>query len=268
MYLFQLRLDKSGLVNVRESIELVLEEHVPIKSEAAIFDYEVVNENSQNLDIQVAVIPKDVIENYLDIFKYAQINVKSFELEAQAIARAVVKSGDLDTYMLVDFGEKRTGIFILSKGVVMFTSTLDVGGVVLNEMIAKNFKVSMVEAEQMKKKYGLQRNTENKEIFPVILNSVSILRDELVKHFLYWHTHKDEDGKNNSPIKKIILSGGDSNLIGLVDYLAVSMKTEVEMANVWINILDTERSVPDIGFKEALSFATALGLSLRDVNNI
>lgn len=268
MYLFQLRLDKAGLVNVRESIELVLEEHVPIKSEDAIFDYEVVNESPQNLDIQVAVIPKDVIENYLDIFKYAQINVKSFELEAQAIARAVVKSGDLDTYMLVDFGEKRTGIFILSKGVVMFTSTLDVGGVVLNEMIAKNFKVSMAEAEQMKKKYGLQRNTENKEIFPVILNSVSILRDELVKHFLYWHTHKDEDGKNNSPIKKIILSGGDSNLLGLVDYLAVSMKTEVDMANVWINILDTEHSVPEIGFKEALSFATALGLSLRDVNNI
>ena len=70
----------------------------------------------------------------------------------------------MDTYMIVDFGEKRTGIFIVSRGVVMFTSTLDVGGVMLNDMIAKNFKVSYQEAEEMKKKirssaqYGKQRN--------------------------------------------------------------------------------------------------------------
>jgi Tfp pilus assembly PilM family ATPase len=120
------------------------------------------------------------------------------------------------------------------------------------------------DGEKIKKKYGLQRNTENKEIFAILLNSVSILRDELVKHFLYWHTHKDEKGKTNPPIKKIILSGGDSNLIGLSDYLSMSMKSETEMADVWINIMKTEKYIPDISFKEALSFATSLGLALRD----
>ncbi len=119
----------------------------------------------------------------------------------------------------------------------------------------------------MKRKYGLQRNTENKEIFSVLLNSVSILRDELVKHFLYWHTHKDEEDKNNTPIEKIILCGGDSNLIGLSDYLSISMKSKVEIANVWINIINTKNYVPDINFKQALSFAAALGLALADFNN-
>ena len=119
----------------------------------------------------------------------------------------------------------------------------------------------------MKRTYGLERNTPNKELFSVLLNSVSILRDELAKHFLYWHTHKDEEGKNNPPIKKIVLCGGDSNLIGLVDYFAISMKTKVEMANVWINILDTENSVPEMNFKKALSFAAALGLALRDFDS-
>jgi len=88
-----------------------------------------------------------------------------------------------------------------------------------------------------------------------------------VKHFLYWHTHKDEEGKNNPPIKKIILCGGDSNLIGLSDYFSVSMKSRVEMANVWINIVNTENYVPDINFKQALSFAAALGLALRDFDS-
>ncbi len=267
VYLFKLRLEKSGLVNIRESIELTLEEHVPLTAEDAIFDYELLNQNEQSLDLQVAAIPKNVIESYLAVFKNSQINVQSFELEAQAISRAVVRKGDLETYMIVDFGEKRTGIFIVSRGVVMFTSTLDVGGVMLNEVIVKNFKVSAEEAEKMKKKYGLQRNVADKELFSVLLNSVSILRDEVVKHFLYWHTHKDEEGKNNPPIKKIILCGGDSNLIGLSDYFSVSVKSKVEMANVWVNIMDTEKYIPDVSFKRALSFAAALGLVLRDFEN-
>ncbi len=267
VYLFQLRLGKEGLKNVKEGIELALEEHVPIKAEDAIFDYDLVKEGAQSLEVQVAAIPKNVIENYLSIFKNSGIFVQSFELEAQAIARAVIKKGDKETYMIVDFGKKRTGIFIVSQGIVIFTSTLDVGGVMLTNMIQKNFKVSFEEADKMKQQYGLLRNTPNKEIFSVLLNSVSVLRDEMVKHFLYWHTHKDEEGKNNPPIKSIIFCGGDANLIGLADYVSVSMKSKVEMADVWINILDTKNYIPEITSQRALAFSTALGLALGDFSN-
>ncbi len=264
IYLFQLRLEKEGLKNVRESIELVLEEHVPISAQDAIFDYEVFNEDEQSLELQVATIPKNIIENYLSIFQHSQIQVQSFELEAQAISRAVIKAGDIETYMIVDFGKKRTGVFIISRGVVMFTFTLAIGGVMLNDGIAKNFKVSSEEAEKMKKQYGLQRNTADKEIFAVLLNSISVLRDEIVKHFLYWHTHKDENGKSNPPIKKIIICGGDSNLIGLADYFSVSMKNPVEMANAWVNIMSAGDSVPEMNFRQSLAFSSALGLALGD----
>jgi len=267
VYLFQLRLEKNGLKNVKEGIELVLEEHVPIQAEDAIFDYDLVKEDAQSLEVQVATIPREIIENYLAIFEHSKIRVESFELEAQAISRAVIKAGDMDTYMIVDFGKKRTGIFIVSQGIVMFTSTLDVGGVSLTNVIQKSFNVSFEDAEKMKQKYGLERNAENKEIFAVLLNSVSVLRDEIVKHFLYWHTHKDEEAKNNPPIKKIILCGGDSNLIGLADYISISMKGSVEMANVWTNIVNTENYIPEMSFKQALSFSTALGLALGNLNN-
>lgn len=264
LYLFALKLEKLGLKNVREGIELALEDHVPILAQDAIFDYEVVSENAQNLEVQVTAVPKNIIENYLLIFKRSQIAVKSLELEAQAVSRAVIKKNDLGTYMIVDFGKKRTGIFIVSKGIVVFTFTLDLGGVMLTNMIEKNFKVSFEEAEKMKHKYGLNRSIDNKEIFALLLNNVSVLRDEIVKHFLYWQTHKDEEGKNNPPIKKIIFCGGDSNLIGLPDYISISVKSAVEMANVWINISNTGNYVPEIGFNQSLAFATALGLALGD----
>jgi type IV pilus assembly protein PilM len=267
VYLFALHLEKKGLKSVKEGIELALEEHIPIQAEDAIFDFNLIKEDAQSLEVQIAAIPKQIIENYLSIFKNSQIRVQSFELEAQAISRVVIKDGDMGTYMIVDFGKKRTGIFIISAGIVMFTSTLDVGGEIMNKMIQKSFNISSEEAEKMKKQYGLERNVANKEIFAVLLNSVSILRDEIAKHFLYWHTHKDEENNNNPPIKKIILCGGDSNLIGLADYISVSMKTPVEMANVWTNIVNTENYIPEMSFKQALSFSTALGLALGDYKN-
>ena len=262
VYLFKMRLDKKELNSVREGIELSLEEHIPIPAPEAIFDYEIIEEDSRSLLIQVAAIQQTVIESYLSVFKDAGMMVPSFELEAQAILRDVVKKADKNAYLIVDFGEKRSGIFIVAGGSVMFTSTLDVGGAMLTSMIEKNFKVNHEEAEEMKRNYGLQRNVDNKEIFAVLLNSVSVLRDEIEKHFLYWNTHNDEEGRKNPPINKVILCGGDSNLIGLSDYLSVSLKCKVDIANVWINILDPSKEVPDINFKETLAFAGAIGLAL------
>jgi len=46
----------------------------------------------------------------------------------------------------------------------------------------------------------------------------------------------------------------------------VSLKTEVGMANVWVNIIDMENNIPEINFKQALSFAAALGLAMGDFN--
>lgn len=264
IYLFKMRLDTKDLKNIRESIELSIEEHIPIPAQDTIFDYEILNEDEKSVWVQIAAIQKNVIENYLSVFKSHFLFVPSFELEAQAISRAVVKKGDLGTYMIVDFGERRTGIFIVSNGIVMFTSTLDLGGFMLTGMIEKNFKTTFEEAEKMKKTYGLQRNMDNKEIFSVLLNTVSVLRDEIEKHALYWQTHTDEEGNVNPSISKIVLCGGDANLIGLADYLSVSLKSKVEIANVWVNILNDKKEVPEINFNQSLSFAAAIGLALGD----
>jgi len=150
VYLFHLRLEKEGLQNLREGIELALEEHVPIPAAEAIFDYELLNQDARSIEVEVAAIPQGVIQNYLSVFRESFISVQSFELEAQAISRAVIKKGDLDTYMIVDFGQTRTGIFIITRGLAVFTTTFDMGGASLASMIQKSFGISLEEAEKMK----------------------------------------------------------------------------------------------------------------------
>jgi type IV pilus assembly protein PilM len=263
MYLFTLSLPKSTIGDLSEVILLQIEEHIPLKAIDTIFDYEIVAEKDQNIFVQVSAIAIATMESYLSVFKKAGLVPLSFELEAQAIARAVIPFNDPSPVMIVDFGSARTGASIAHNNKVFFTTTLDIGGVAITNMIAKNFNISTEEAEKMKLSYGLNSTSNADDIFPAILNGISVLRDELNRHYIYWKTHED-DGFKHEKLDRIILCGGDANLTGLSNYLESSMMIKVENANTWVNISDMKISVPSMSFEESFGYATVLGLALAD----
>ena len=175
------------------------------------------NLKSAHVSLPLSVLEKNMIEDYISVFKNSGISALSFEIEAQSLSRALFKKSDSDTYMIVNFGRQNTGIYIVSEGTVMAASDFNFGGDILSNLIQENLEITFEEAEKIKKKYGLEKNVENEKAFPVLLDAVSVLRDEVLKHFLYWHTRRDEDNKKHSSIKKIILCGGSANLIGLAE---------------------------------------------------
>ena len=261
MYLFTLSLPKANDKDLRDMILLQIEEHIPLKAMDTIFEYDTISTSPTNILVEVSAIASSTAEGYLSAFDKAGLSVLSFELEAQAIARAVIPTDDKEPTMIVDFGDTRTGVSIVHDGKVFFTTTLDMGGINLTNMIAKNFSLSFDKAEEMKRSYGLDGISNIEDIFPVILNGISVLRDELNKQYQYWKNH-DNYGISHDEITKIILCGGDSNLTGLSDYLEASMKIKVEHANAWVNISDMKTSVPSMSFQESLGYATVLGLAL------
>ncbi|MFA6355067.1 MAG: pilus assembly protein PilM [Candidatus Paceibacterota bacterium] len=261
MYLFTLSLPKVDEKNLRNIILLQIEEHIPLKAIDTVFEYDIISSGDKNILVLVSAIALTTVEGYLSAFKKAGLSPLSFELEAQAISRAVVPSDDMGPVMIVDFGETRTGVSIVHENKVFFTTTLDMGGVSLTNMIAKNFSLPFEKAEEMKHSYGLGGISNIEDIFPVILNGISVLRDELNKQYLYWKNH-DNLGIKHDEIGRIILCGGDANLTGLADYLEASMKIRVDHANAWINISDMKISIPSMSFEESLGYATVLGLAL------
>lgn len=262
IYSFKIQLPEIKGESVRAALELQLEKHIPIPAREAVFDYEVVGKNKNGHDFQVAATPRSVIESYLSVLKASSLTPISFEIESQSVARSVVPKDSPDTYMIVDFGHTRTGISIVSNEIVRFTSTVEIGGSMLTKVVAKEFKLDIKEAEELKEAYGLKRNGERKELFSVLLNTISVLRDEINKNYIYWHTHKDEDGKKREKIQKILLCGRNSNLIGFVEYLTTSLKVKVELANAWVNVNNFDNYIPEISFDESLGHVTSIGLAL------
>lgn len=260
-YLFTLKLPKNENENIRDMILLQMEEHIPLKALDTTFNHEIVSETNDTILVEVVAIASQTIESYLSVFDKAGLIPVSFELEAQAISRAVIPSEATWPVMIVDFGDARTGISITVNGRVLLTTTLSIGGADLTNMIAKNFSLTFEEAEKMKHEYGLDKGSKARDIFPAILNGISVLRDEINKQSQYWETHSGLD-KSHSQINHIILCGGDANLAGLSEYLELSMKLKVDNANVWVNIVNPEDSIPEMSFEESLGYATVLGLSL------
>lgn len=262
MYTFTLSLPQMNGQDLREMIYLQIEEYIPLKATEIVFDYETISEDDKATIVEVSAVPIDVIDIYLSVFKEAELVPISFEIEAQAIARAVIPREEKSTVMIVDFGYNRTGVSISYNRNVLFTTTLDIGGFDLTEMLAKNFSLSFEKAEEMKRSYGLSTVSGVNDIFPIILNGISVLRDELNKQYIYWKTHNENSGFAHKTIEKIILCGGNANLSGLAEYLESSMKIKVEYANAWINISNMNMNVPDLSFEESLSYVTVLGLAL------
>ena len=264
MYLFELGVPKMSPDEIRGTIDIQLEEHVPLSAQDVVFDYDLVEEKADSYKILVTVIPAVVVEEYTELFHKAGFVLLSLELEASALARATIAKDDENTYMMIDFGDMRSGISIIHKRIPLFTSTVSIGGATITEMIAKNFSVSYEEAEKMKKEIGLSRNEKDKELFSVIINGLSVLRDEMSRHYIYWHSHKDAEGNPKPMINSIRICGGNANLDGIVEYFKTSLRTEVQLANVWVNMGSLDTYIPPINFKESLSFATAIGLALGD----
>ncbi len=266
-YLLKLRIPGVKKKEIRGSLELQIEDNVPISPEEAVFDYDIINIDKKKsiMEVSLSVLPRKIIENYTETIKSAGLMPLSFEIEAQAIVRCVVQEGDEGTFMIIDFGKTRTGISIVSNGITMFTSTVEIGGISLTKAIEKTLSINTEEAEQIKKNKGISGQDKSSELFLTMMSIVGILKDEANKHYIYWHTHKDSYGNKRPSIEKIILCGGDSNLSGLTDYLSTGLRIPVELANAMVNVNSLDKYIPEIQFSDSLRFTTAIGLALRQL---
>jgi len=248
---------------IYESLELQLEEHVPLSVQEAVFDYHLVtcsDEEKGVYEIGLSVMPYKIIKSYVHLFDNTGLTPLSFEFEVHAIARSVIKQDDCGAFLLLDIGATRTGVAVQSRGVITFTSTIDVGGHSLTESIAKALGISFEEAEQKKESRGLL-DGKGDPLYQALITRLSVLRDEINKHYTYIKTHKNIIGKGESNVERIVICGGEANVPGFANYLATTLKVDIEIANPWTNINPLTDYIPEIPSNHALRYVTALGLA-------
>lgn len=261
-YLYQI-LVPHGTASLREGVEFDLEAHVPLPPGETLFDFEKVKETVDGTVVAVSAYARRVVDTYEKVFRMAGITLRSLEVESHALARAVLSPDDKDrVVMVVDFGKVGTRVAVLDHGVVSYTATMDLGGDMLTQALMKRFSIDEAAAEQMKNARGFLLGKDNADVVEAVMISISIFKDELLRHLTYWNT-PDHDDLPRSPVERIIIAGGNANMIGFPEYLSDTLRIAVTPANVWGNAFSLDAYIPPMPFHESLEYATAVGLALR-----
>lgn len=264
-YLFETNVPRVSAKEIRDLLEFKLEENVPLSPRDALFDFAVVGDEAKTneLRVSVAVYARETIMGYFNACRDAGLLPLSFEVEAQAIARATIPNGDLGTYMIVDFGHTRTGVGIMHHGALMFTSTIDIGGSQLSDALRRSIG-AMDESEltRIKNEQGLLRSEHGKDVYTALITPVAALKDELSMRINYWNLRGE--GSHDREVERVILCGGSVNLAGLSEYLTEELGIEVVRAHVWQNAFHFSDFVPPITRRYSYGYATAIGLALTD----
>lgn len=262
-YLFETEIKKgTPFKEIRGLLEFRLEENVPLSPRDAIFDYDIIQDNYKDdtLRVSVTAYARETIMNYYEACVSAGVTPLSFEVEAQAIARATIPKGDSGTHLIVDFGKTRTGIGIVYRGTLMYTSTIDIGGADLSAALRRQLgEKPEADLTHIKNTQGLVRAVESSDVYDALLPTMSAIIDEIRTRMMYWNSR---DNAATRQIETVILCGGSVNMKGLPEYFTEMLGVPSVRADVWKNAFTLDQHVPAIGRRYSYGYSTAIGLAL------
>lgn len=213
----------------RDAVAFILEGNAPVSLTESIFDFEIISEDETlgEIRLSVCVLPENVVSAYTTLFESAGITPISFDLESQAIARAIIGRGDKLPYLVINLNARKTGFYIVEDEVVQFSTTLS---------------------------YGTEESESG--------SNVKDLQSEMRKVLAFWSSRADREGKDGKPVAQIILCGSEGGNRDFVTMLMSESELPYTLANVWLNTPSIHSPVFKLMPEEATVYASALGLAL------
>ena len=138
----------------------------------------------------------------------------------------------------------------------------------MTKTISESLKVDFNDAEKLKIEYGLlgeKIGEKAQKVSQVITPILEDLTAQIKKYLNFYRDHSSyeyllPEGKT----EKILLCGGGAELKGLTDFMSKKLEAPVELGDPLVNFL-SKKSEGIIG-KDQISFTTAIGLALREIN--
>lgn len=209
----------------------------------------------EKMNILVVSTQNDAIARYRSIVSGCNLSASFFEIEIFSSIRANFEH-ELSPVLLIDFGAARTKLSIVEFGMLTSYHTISRGGSDISNSISKSLSISFLEAEKMKKEFGLFGNPVEKSLADVIKVHIDYIFSEANNVLLGY------EKKNNRTISKVIFTGGGALTKGLQEVAANNFQAEVEIGHPFSKVSAPaflEKVLLNIGSE----FAVALGLALR-----
>jgi type IV pilus assembly protein PilM len=253
---------------LEEQIPFEAEQYVPYAIEDVNLDFQVLesaSSESNEMDVLLVAVKKDIINDYLSIISTANLNAVVVDVDAFALQNALEIAYEMEKDQvvgLVNLGAAVMNINILQGGMSEFTRDSPLGGNRYTESIQKMLGLSYEQAESLKLGETVDgRSYEDAR--PAIEMVNTELAGEIRRSFDFFRSSSHSD-----TIHRVLLSGGCARLSGLVEYLSENLEIPCEVANPLRNIkADPKTFDPEYLEVIAPQLAVSVGLALRQAGD-
>ncbi len=220
---------------LRKALPFQVQDFLPMPVDEAVLDFyplEDVTDASGNRlrrGLLVAASRETVLANVRCAQK-AGLTVSSVDLTSFALLRAVGTRLDpeVGTEALVDVGARVTNVVVHSGGVPRFVRILLMGGADITDALSERLGVDIEDAEGIKQQVGLTPDADADDAAAArsVEATAGAFIDEVRGSLDYYAASHP-----GAPVERLVVSGGGSQLSGLVDRLEGATRLRVRAGN-------------------------------------
>jgi len=216
-----------------EAVIFEARQHIPLPIDSVAIDWQLVGGGlgkSEKIDITLAAIPNEIINQYKEIAAKAKLEVSLMEAEMFGLVKALVPQDNNSPVCIIDIGVQSTVCSLVEKQVLRYSHSFDRGADYLTEELLKRLPIKDDLAADIREVYGL-RMVPMAE--PEIKGKIkAALHDALIPVFKEIEIMLDDYRRqSNSEVAKIILSGGAAAVPETKEQFAEYFKKEIEIAD-------------------------------------
>ena len=248
-----IELPKMSEKELSSAVEFEAKKYVPLALSEIDLSWTPIGDLTSGATIKVLLtaVPKQITQNYLEVFNLAGLHPEVGEIEALALIRSLIGSVQTNC-VIIDIGAKSTGLNILENGFLRLSRNLNIGGDTITDKISDSLNISNSRAEQFKKDFGVSNSTFIPDTIKPVLD---IIKSEVNQLLTIYQSQ-------SIGVEKILLVGGGANLPGIVGYFE-GLKVKVELGNP-LKAVAYNQSLEPVLKRYALSLPIAIGLALRN----
>lgn len=207
---------------------------IPTPLEKSKIDWAIIGDSPKDktkVEVLLSSVENDFVEQRLDLLESIGLDVIAFEPDNLALTRALIAGDSLQPQMVLDIGSKSTDLVVTMNGAPRLTRSIPTGAEAIVRSAAQNLNIDDKQARQFVFKFGLGRDKLEGRIYDAILSTIDLLTGEIDKSIKFFQSRYVE-----SPVTRIVVTGGASALPEFPLYLANKFGVEVEIGNAWRNV--------------------------------
>jgi len=252
-----------------ESIQWEAEQYIPFDMDDVNIDYQILGGSSgsgdANMDVLLVAVKKEKINDYTGVVTQAGKTPVLVDVDVFALQNAFEVSYETppaNVVALINLGASVTNISVLLRGNPIFWRDISIGGNRYTEAIQRELNLPQDQAEALKRGEGAD-GAQADSVQPILSGVHEEVGNEIQKTLDFFKATT-----SGEPVQHLVLSGGCSQITGLVDYMSDRFQTPVEMFNPLRRLADRDRVLASVGGEEAApSMAIAVGLAMRKVGD-